>query len=583
MVTAGILWHEWGEEAFRKAKELKKPILMDISAVWCHWCHVMDQTSYSDKEVIRIVNSSFVAIRVNTDQRPDINRRYNVGGWPSTVFLTPDGGVITGATYVPPDQMRILLRQVSEEFSRSSERRIPKASAKTPTLEVRSDVPRLEPDISDLVTNDVLNAVIRSYDNVYGGFGDQPKFPQPDVVSFVLQEYAISKDQGLQLILTRTLDNMAEGGMYDREEGGFFRYSTRRDWSAPHYEKILEENARLLSIYLDAYQILGKSSYKELAEQIIKYVDSVLSNRPIGGFFGSQDADEEYYRCSSSEREGKSPPKVDKTIYIGQNALMANAYLKASAVLHRQDLREFAGKTINFLLEKCLDKRGIMYHYHNEDGPKSPHLLMDQVQMVHVLLEGCTRFSERSYFQRAIDMTQSMLDVFYDPIAGGFYDTVMEKNPMGALRQREKIIDENSHAAELFLKLYDLTNVEEYSEKAKATLGVFQDTFKAYDVMASCYARAARLLTTPSVKITVVGRQGDANTEALRETSLAFYACRKSVQILDPSIESDRIGALGYQVSEVPTAYVCVGQTCLEPLHDPKELAARVADTAAKV
>jgi hypothetical protein len=446
----------------------------------------------------------------------------------------------------------------------------------------RSDLSHLEFDISDLVTNDVLNAVIRSYDNIYGGFGDQPKFPQPDVVSFVLQECAISRDQGLQLMVTRTLDNMAEGGMYDREEGGFFRYSTRRDWSAPHYEKILEDNARLLSIYLDAYQILGKSSYKELAEQIIKYVDSTLSNRPIGGFFGSQDADEEYYRCSSSERKGRSPPKVDKTIYIGQNALMADAYLKASAVLHRQDLKEFAGKTVNFLLEKCLDKNGTMYHYHNEDGPKPPLLLMDQIQMIQVLLEGSTHFSERSYFQRAIDMTQSMLNVFYDSRAGGFYDTVMQENPMGALRQREKIIDENSHAAELLLKLYDLTDVEEYSEKAKATLSVFQDTFKAYGVMASCYARVARLFTTPSVKITVVGRLGDVSTEALREASLAFYACRKSVQVLDPSIEMDRIGVLGYQVSEVPTAYVCVGQTCIEPSQDPKELAAKLAGITPK-
>jgi uncharacterized protein YyaL (SSP411 family) len=181
---------------------------------------------------------------------------------------------------------------------------------------------------------------------------------------------------------------MAKGGMYDREGGGFFRYSTRRDWSTPHYEKILEDNARLLSIYLDAHQILGKSAYKDVAEQIINYVDFTLSNREVGGFFGSQDADEEYYRYTSSEREGKTTPKVDTTIYVGQNALMANAYLKASTVLHRRDLKEFAGKTINILFEKCRDKNGAMYHYHNEYGPKSPHLLMDQVQIAHVLLEG---------------------------------------------------------------------------------------------------------------------------------------------------------------------------------------------------
>jgi len=127
-----IVWHEWSEEAFRKAKELKRAVLLDISAVWCHWCHVMDETSYSDEEVIRIVNSSFVAIRVDTDQRPDINRRYNVGGWPTTVFLTPDGDVITGATYVPPNQMRLLLRQVSDQHSRSVSKGHPrKASNKS--------------------------------------------------------------------------------------------------------------------------------------------------------------------------------------------------------------------------------------------------------------------------------------------------------------------------------------------------------------------------------------------------------------------------------------------------------------------
>jgi uncharacterized protein YyaL (SSP411 family) len=575
-----INWHQWGEEAFRKARELKRPVLMDITAVWCHWCHVMDQTSYSDRGVIRLANSLFIPIRVDTDQRPDINRRYNIGGWPTTLFLTPDGDVITGATYVPPNQMRILMRQVSEQYSRSWKKIQQKRIVEEPESESELRIPtRLEPEASELIVNEVVGMMLSAFDNLYGGFGDQPKFPQPDAISLALEQYNLNKDRGLYLLIMKTLDNMASGGMYDKDKGGFFRYATRRDWSVPHYEKILEDNAKLLTIYLDAYRILEIESHEGVGQKIISYVESTLSNKKIGGFYSSQDADEEYYQCSPSEREKRTPPKVDTNIYVGSNALMASAYLLASVTLQRPDLQTFAIKTIHYLDEKCRSKSGMMYHIHSRDGPKPPYLLIDQVHMAQTLLEAYMYSSEKSYLEKAEDLTKLILDRFHDVKAGGFYDILLEQDSIGALRVREKPIDENSEATELLVKLYDLTGREDYVEKAKETLGVFEETYRGYGIVASSYARVVHKLAAPPTTITVIGRKDNPVTAILRDQSLRFYVARKSVQVLDPSVDNDKISVLGFQISDVPTAYPCVGHVCLEPITNPEELASKLSKT----
>ncbi len=573
-----IAWREWSEEAFRKAKELKKPVLLDISAVWCHWCHVMDETSYSDEEVIRLVNSSFVAIRVDTDQRPDINRRYNVGGWPTTVFLTPDGDVITGATYVPPNQMRILLRQVSDQYSRSASKGHPRRASKSKPEHEFAPLRKFDPESSELIVSDVVNSILRTFDNVYGGFGDQPKFPNFDAIALALEHYNINKDRGLYILVIKTLNNMASGGMYDKERGGFFRYATRRDWSAPHYEKILEDNAKLLTIYLNAYRVFGISTYKDVAEQIISYVESTLHNE-LGGFYGSQDADEEYYQCSPSERERRTPPKVDTNIYVGPNALMVSSYLLASVTLNRPDLKAFAIKTVDFLLKKCRSENGMMYHACGGDRPKPPHLLADQVLMAKSLLETYMHSSESTCLEIAEGLTKLVLAHFYDVNSGGFYDTLLGPDAIGALRVREKPIDENGEAAALLLQLYDLTQYEEYLEKAKETLGAFEETYPGYGIMASSYAHAAYRVATPQTQMTIIGQKDNPSTIALRDEGLRLYMPRKSVAVFDPSVDKDKINAHGHQVSDVPTAHVCIGQTCLEPITHPEDLASKFSRT----
>jgi len=234
--AAEINWHAWSPEAFDEARQTGRPILLSISAVWCHWCHVMDETTYSHPAVIDLINREYVPVRVDNDVRPDINQRYNMGGWPSTAFLTPSGDILTGATYMPPDQMASALLRIADYY------RANQAEVASRVLEARkraaSGVARsagqLEPDLVDLI----LDAVRSAYDEEYGGFGGAPKFPQTDAILLLLEQSVLRSDPELRRMAEHTLERMTGGGTYDQVEGGASRISRRcskttRRWCRP--------------------------------------------------------------------------------------------------------------------------------------------------------------------------------------------------------------------------------------------------------------------------------------------------------------------------------------------------------------
>ncbi|HOU23726.1 MAG TPA: DUF255 domain-containing protein, partial [Anaerolineae bacterium] len=256
------------------ARDRGLPVLLSIGAVWCHWCHVMDQTTFADARVVQLVRQLVVPVRVDNDQRPDINARYNMGGWPTVAFLTPDGEVLTGGTYMAPDNFVLAIQQISDYYqANKSEIANRAAQMKAQRLLLRQ-VERSGGDISLSVADSVYQQVAASYDEHYGGFGAEPKFPHVDALELALERHSRTRDQTAWGIVNKTLRSMANGGMYDREMGGFFRYSTTRDWSIPHFEKMLEDNARLLSLYLHAFQASGEPLFRETAEGIIDYVSS---------------------------------------------------------------------------------------------------------------------------------------------------------------------------------------------------------------------------------------------------------------------------------------------------------------------
>ncbi len=245
-----IDWREWGSDAFQAAQAEDKPILLGISAVWCHWCHVMDETSYSDDDVIQLINDRFVPIRVDNDQRPNVNARYNMGGWPTTAFLTPEGEVLAGMTYSPPEQFRQALKQISGYYLEKKEEIGQKVTEAAERRRSALDQMGGRGELSERIIDGVLSAIDDVYDPVHGGFGNEQKFPHTESVDLLLYTHLRRDNPDLLHMARKTLERMASGGIFDDVWGGFYRYSTNRDWSVPHFEKMLEDNANLLRNYL---------------------------------------------------------------------------------------------------------------------------------------------------------------------------------------------------------------------------------------------------------------------------------------------------------------------------------------------
>jgi uncharacterized protein YyaL (SSP411 family) len=562
-----VNWREWNEESFETARRENKPVLLDISATWCYWCHRIDQDTYSEPEVAAIVNSEFVPIRVDNDRRPDINRRYNMGGWPTTAFLTPDGRTISGGTYIPPGQMKLILREVAEYWKRNAGKPAPEIQEEfeVPQEEIR--LGKLEPAIVEEIVGEIVN----NYDELHGGFGQQPKFPHTDALELALARHVQSGNREYLKIVTRTLTAMAKGGVYDAEMGGFFRYSTNRDWSIPHFEKMTEDNAKLLRLLIEAHQLTGDPFLLQIAQQVIQYVDSTLSDRAKGGFYGSQDADEEYYRLKKEERSAGQAPFVDKTLYSNWNGLMIYPYLLASFVLNDPEPREFALKTLERIISLMYEPGKGFYHYH--DGQRNlPLQLGDQVFMTRALLDAFEATAETKYLTFAEETMVTCFEHLYDQKFGGFHDAPVDANAQGFLRKPAKSLDENSAAAIVLMRLHYLTGKGIYRNRAEETLSAFVVAYAPYGIMAADYANALEWFLKPATTINIVGDASKPATKGMIAESWKTYQPRKVVQVLDPKRDQERILNLGYGKDDKSRAYICVGQMCLAPVVEPKQI-----------
>jgi uncharacterized protein YyaL (SSP411 family) len=336
-----IRWHEWGADAFEEAKRENKPILLDIGAVWCHWCHVMDRESYDDPEIAQIVNERFIAIKVDRDERPDIDSRYQVavqaisgqGGWPLTAFLTPDGKPFYGGTYFPPldhygrPSFKRVLLSISDAYREKNADVVEQAGLVEGAIAHSESFTGKTGEFSATVIQEIIDSALKMFDEQNGGFGSAPKFPHPSMLDLLIDQYlrtnggaslrrtgegtrshvdsgrtgedtrpstdnAASRAAGkLRHVFTTTLEKMARGGVYDQLAGGFHRYSVDERWLVPHFEKMSYDNSELLKNYVHVYQTTGSEFFRDVARDIIRWMDDWLSNREHGGFYASQDAD----------------------------------------------------------------------------------------------------------------------------------------------------------------------------------------------------------------------------------------------------------------------------------------------------
>jgi uncharacterized protein YyaL (SSP411 family) len=298
-----IHWYPWGDEAFAAAAANDKPVLLDIGAVWCHWCHVMDGESYEDPSIAELLNANFVCIKVDRDERPDVDARYQravqvltrQGGWPLTAFLTPEGQVFYGGTYFPPDGkygrpgLRTVLTSVLDAW-RNRRGQVENQAEAIRGAVARQGTESAPGELSSAVLDQAVELMLQVFDPVNGGFGSQPKFPHPGAIRFLLARWWDDPRPELRIAIDRTLSGMARGGVRDHLGGGFHRYSVDAEWIVPHFEKMAYDNAELLRVYSEAYAAFGEEAYADVARDIIRWVREVASD-PEGGYAASQDAD----------------------------------------------------------------------------------------------------------------------------------------------------------------------------------------------------------------------------------------------------------------------------------------------------
>jgi uncharacterized protein YyaL (SSP411 family) len=363
-----VEWNAWGEAAFARAQAEDKPILLDIGAVWCHWCHVMDRESYENPEIAALINRLFIAVKVDRDERPDVDARYQAaisaitgqGGWPLTAFLTPDGRPFFGGTYIPPDDrygrtgFGRVLETMAQVWRERRDEALETASSVMAAIEHNESFSGRGAELSLALVDRIAGSALAKFDPRNGGFGAQPKFPHPAALDLLL-EVAMSRDndQARDAFIT-TLERMARGGVYDQLAGGFHRYSVDERWVVPHFEKMLYDNTEMLRTYAHGFQSFVREDFRATAQEIVGWLDSTMTDRERGGFYASQDADisldddGDYFTWTLDEaRAVLDPAELDfASIYWDIGELGDMHHNPAKNVLHvKQTLEELAAQT----------------------------------------------------------------------------------------------------------------------------------------------------------------------------------------------------------------------------------------------
>ena len=681
-----VQWNEWGAAAFNEAQRQDKPILLDIGAVWCHWCHVMDRESYEDAETARLINEHFIAIKVDRDERPDVDSRYQAavaaisgqGGWPLTAFLTPGGQPYFGGTYFPPvdghgrPSLRRVLMTMAEAFEHKRGEVDESAASVIAAIEHNESFDGTASDPSEPLVMKIVTAALKQFDPQHGGFGSQPKFPNSAALDLLMDTAGRASDPLLADAAHNaalvTLQKMSRGGIYDHLAGGFHRYSVDERWVVPHFEKMSYDNSELLHNYVHAFQLSAEPECARIARETLGFVDMVLSDQVNGGFYSSQDADEtldddgDYFTWTLAEaraaltaeqlaiaapfydigelgdmhhnpqkntlhvelrleavakaagqtleaaranlvmarerlhaaRLARPTPFVDRTIYVGWNAIMISAYLTAGRVLPAPKATAFALKSLDRTLAACWNAgQGSMTHVvaygeaSESEASAIPGTLEDYVFSAHAALDAWEATGGFTYFQAARAIAEAVLTRFLDPERSGFFDTetpALGEQRLGALTTRRKPLQDaptpagNPVAAALLLRLAELTGEPRFREVAKATLECFAAVVEHLGLFAATYALALRRLVLPPVQVVIVGEARDAAGEALAQAANAGFAVNRTVIRLTaaqltgplPPALAETLGHLRDQAA--PFAVLCSGFTCQPPIMSAEAL-----------
>jgi uncharacterized protein YyaL (SSP411 family) len=559
-VTEQIRWREWSRETFEEAARTNRLVLLDLSASWCHWCHVMDETTYSDPQVIKSINEHFIPVRVDIDRRPDISERYNRGGFPTTTFLSDRGEFVWGATYVPlQDMIKVLQAILDAKSSGEVDRSLQRGRLTYLDISKARETPVVpDSEFVDAIFEDIFS----DYDIEFGGFGLQQKFPQPNAVDLMLRRYSKDFDQELAEAVENTLDRMAEG-LYDSEEGGVFRYSVTRDWREPHYEKMLETNIGFLQNTVRAFKILKKDPYADLARGTAGFIMNVLWDKGRGGFFGSQDADEEYYKLSIKERSARKMPAIDRSVYAGWNAEGVRSMIEAGALLGEANWVSAGRSAWKYSVEHLwnIDK-GLVRHLEDNET----YLFEDQVSFLRSLIAILEITNDPHLLEMADSLVRSVERDYSSP-EGGHVDVLKSDEAVGELSSPRRSLKANAEWAEAIALLGGVIGNHDLTKKAWDILQSFsRKEVEAHGVFASPYVSAWWTLAQGPM---VVEIHGSAQVDP---TSIPLWLAAK--EALNPAtvavVSRDHTDISNHK--DEPFAVVCTIVGCSGKITDASEL-----------
>jgi uncharacterized protein YyaL (SSP411 family) len=491
-----VEWREWGAAAFEAAAGTGRPVLLSLSATWCADCHRMDRETYAEPRIAANVNDGFVPVRVDVDRRPRVRERYNMGGFPSTVFCTPDGSVLTGAGYLGPEGMRQVLDRVREMWDArgDSAGRVPRALTELPPAG----------EVTASIEENLAGQLSRAFDGAHGGWGTDAKFPLPRTVEFALKR---ERSQAL-----RTLDAVRDH-LFDDVAGGFHRFAAGRDWSGVHREKLAEPNAALVRAFANGYLYTGEEAYRRPAARTVAYLtDDLWTGQAVGGSQGPA-AGRAYYELDADGRADEPAPRRDLTAFAGGNAMAADAFCTLYAYTDDERAREYAERVLAFL-RSTLVEDGLVTRFRSGETVGEAGLLDDQARVVAAFARAAQVLGgdHLDVARRVADRTLATLR---DETVGAFRDGPADGE--GLLDRPLYPLDGTVEAADALVDLAALTGEERYREAAREAVAAFAGAADRVGVQVAGYGAVAARLRRPPLVIEVGTPPGsDLHRAALR-------------------------------------------------------------------
>ena len=609
-------WYPWGPEALARARAEDRPIFLSIGYSACHWCHVMERESFENPEIAALMNEQFVSIKVDREERPDLDDVYMAavqtmtgsGGWPMNVFLTPNLRPFFGGTYFPPDDRhgmagfpRVLAAVADAYRSRRTEVE-QQAGALAGHLQAQLAVPRGDRDPERSQLEAAVARIGASFDAAHGGFGGAPKFPPAMTLEFLLRSWRRSGDAATLAMVTRTLDAMADGGLNDQLGGGFARYSTDANWLVPHFEKMLYDNALLAPAYLHAWLVTGNDRYRAIAEATTEYMLTELL-LPEGGFASAQDADTdgvEGLTFTWTEEEGVPPellepfehgrsiirgeldedlrarlfevrqqrpkPLRDDKAIASWNGLALAALAEAGRRLERPDWVDTARGLGDFLLGPLSDDSGRLRRSYREGRTSGAGYLDDYANVAHGLLELHVATGERRWLHEAHRLARLALELFADDEHGGFFLSPADGERLVA---RTKELDDhplpsgNSMLAHVLIRLSRIYGDDELERRAVSVLRLVRPALERAPSSFGWALAALDLHLSPARELAILGPVDSGVARAAlrlwQPTTVVAVGPDNDVPLL----------AGKTLVGGEPAVYLCERFTCQAPVTDP--------------